>query len=186
MRLVLVGAQSTGKSTLAADLAERLPSSRVEPEPFRVLRSQLNLISGADTMKPEHELALIEHNQRRLAAVRGQENVIYDRCALDALAHAYVARDLANEAFTTEWIERLESETRKALAVIDVVVLVRISADLPLMDDGVRSTDEPYRKRVDEKITSLARKHPGFMEAKGTRQERVQALIEGLVDTGWL
>jgi nicotinamide riboside kinase len=186
MRLVIVGAQSTGKSTLAADLAERLPSSRVEPEPFRVLRKQLELISGADTMTPEQELALIEHNQRRLAAVRGQENVVYDRCALDALAHACVARDLGNHAFTNEWIKRLETETSKALAVVDVLVLVRIGSDLPLIDDGVRSTDEPYRKRVDEKITSLAREHPGFMEVKGTRQERVDALTKGLVDSGWL
>ena len=186
MRLVLVGAQSTGKSTLAADLAARVPSSRVEPEPFRVLRSQLKLISGADTMTPEQELALIEHNQKRLAAVRGQENVIYDRCALDALAHACVARDLGNASFTPEWIKRLETETNKALAVVDVVVLIRIGSDLPLMDDGVRSTDEAYRRQVDEKITSLARKHPGFMEVKGTRQERVQTLMEGLTDSGWL
>ena len=70
--------------------------------------------------------------------------------------------------------------------MVDVLVLVRISEDLPLMDDGVRSTDEPYRERVDEKITALARRHPGFREAKGTREERVQALLEGLVDTGWL
>ena len=152
MRLAIVGAQSTGKSTLAADLAEVIPSSRVEPEPFRVLRRQLNLVSGADTMTPEQELALIEHNQRRLTAVRGSEQVIYDRCALDALAHASVARDMQNPAFTEAWMARLEAETMKALAVIDVLVLVRVGSDLPLMHDGVRSTDHSYRKKIDQKI----------------------------------
>ena len=185
MRLVIVGAQSTGKSTLAADLVERLPSARLEPEPFRVLRSTLGLVSGADTMTPEHELALIEYNQRRLGAVRGQENVVYDRCALDALAHARVARTLGNEAFTSDWIKRLETETDKALAVVDVVVLVRIGTDLPLMDDGVRSTDESYRRRVDEEITTLAMKYAGFIEAKGDRQERVHNLARELTARGW-
>jgi len=186
MRLAIVGAQSTGKSTLATDLAEKLPYARVEPEPFRVLRERLELISGAETMTPEQELALIKHNQKRLAAVRGQEHVIYDRCALDALAHAHVARDQGNTAFTDEWLQRLEHETRKALDVLDVLVLVRIGADLPLMDDGVRSTDESYRRKVDERISSLAFEHPRVMEAKGTRTDRVDALLGGLTDAGWL
>ena len=137
-------------------------------------------------MTPEHELALIEYNQRRLRAVRGQENVIYDRCALDALAHARVARTLGNRAFTDDWISRLETETDKALALVDVVVLVRVGADLPLMDDGVRSTDERYRDQVDQEITRLAMKHSGFTEAKGNRQERVRNLTRELSGKGWL
>jgi len=186
MRLAIVGAQSTGKSPLAADLAEVIPCSRVEPEPFRVLRNELKLISGADTMTPEQELALIEHNQRRLRAVRGSEQVIYDRCALDALAHACVARDMENPAFTDSWMARLESETMKALEVVDVLVLIRVGSDLPLMNDGVRSTDHTYRSKVDEKIALLAGRHHGFMEAKGSRRQRVQAIIERLTDSGRL
>ena len=117
--------------------------------------------------------------------MRGQENVVYDRCALDALAHARVARTLGNEAFTSDWIKRLETETDKALAVVDVVVLVRIGTDLPLMDDGIRSTDESYRRRVDEEIATLAMKHADFIEAKGDRQERVHNLVRELTARGW-
>ena len=181
MRIAISGAQSTGKTTLAHALVEVLENSRVEPEPFRVLRSQLKLVSGPQTMSPQQELALIEHNQRRLTALRAAETVVFDRCALDALAHARVAQNSGNRAFTEEWLTTLGQKTQQALAVVDLLVVVRIDPEIPLALDGVRSTDESYRRLVDEQIAQISHEHPNAHEVRGSTQERVEQ-IRTLVD----
>ena len=183
MRIAISGAQSTGKTTLAHALVEVLEHARVEPEPFRVLREQLKLVSGAHTMGPREELALIEHNQRRLTALRAAETVVFDRCALDALAHARVARASGNPEFTDEWIEQLTAETRRALGVVDLLVVVRTTPEVPLAEDGVRSTDEAYRELVDQEIASIAREHHNTHEVGGPTPERVvriKQLVEAM------
>jgi nicotinamide riboside kinase len=185
MRIAISGTQSTGKTTLAGDLAEALPNTRMEPEPFRVLRDQLGLISGADSMTPEQELALIKHSQSRMQALRAGETVIFDRCALDALAHAEVAADAGNPAFTPEWLQRLEEEARIGLSGLTLLVVVPLSAELALEDDGVRSTDQAYQQAVDLKIRSLGAKQPETLEVRGSREERVRQVLDRVDPHGW-
>ncbi|MAJ47936.1 MAG: hypothetical protein CBC35_11820 [Planctomycetes bacterium TMED75] len=183
MRIAISGAQSTGKTTLAHALTEVLDHSRVEPEPFRVLKDRLNLVSGAHTMTPQHELALIKHNQGRLTAFRAGETVLFDRCALDALAHAEVARAAGNSEFTESWLDRLRIETNLALSKIELLLVVRIDPEVPLAEDGVRSTDVEYRILVDQKIAELAEGHPTAQEITGSRSERIDhvcALVEAM------
>lgn len=177
MRIAISGTQSTGKTTLAGDLAEAIPNARVEPEPFRVLRERLGLVSGAQTMTPEQELELILHCQRRLQALRAGETVIYDRCALDALAHAIVGAQRGNAAFTTDWLARLEEEAEKALRPLTLLVVVPLEEELPLEDDGVRSLDEAYRREVDAVIRRLGAKRPRVIEVTGSRAARVREVL---------
>ena len=181
MRIAISGAQSTGKTTLAHALTEVLDHSRVEPEPFRVLKDRLNLVSGAHTMTPEQELALIKHNQGRLTAFRAGETVLFDRCALDALAHAEVACASGNPDFTERWLDTLRAETTRALSTVELLLVVRIDPNVPLASDGVRSMDADYRREVDRKIADLARSHPNAQEISGSKAERISqvcALVE--------
>ena len=180
MRIAISGAQSTGKTTLAKDLAEMIPNARVEPEPFRVLRDRLGLVSGHDSMTPEQELALIEHSGRRMQALRGGETVVYDRCALDALAHALVAEERGNPAFTSEWIETLREATRIATGALTLLVVVPVSRNVPLLDDGVRSTDADYQGAVDRVIRRLGSDFPRVLEVDGDRQDRVDRILASI------
>jgi nicotinamide riboside kinase len=177
MRIAISGTQSTGKTTLAGDLAGVLPNTRVEPEPFRVLQNRLGLVSGADSMTPEQELALIRHAGSRLSALRAGETVVFDRCALDALAHAVVAAESGNPAFTEAWLARLRSEAIPALNPLDLLVIVPLEDDLALIDDGVRSTDGAYQAAVDRTIRSLAGDLPNVLEVRGSRTERVRRIL---------
>ncbi len=128
-------------------------------------------------MTPEQELALIQHASSRLNALRAGETVVFDRCALDALAHAVVAAESGNPAFTTSWIDRLRSEAMPALGSLDLLVVVPLEDDLTLIDDGVRSTDAAYRAAVDRTIRSLAAEFPNVLEVRGSRNERVRRIL---------
>ena len=182
MRIALSGAQSTGKTTLAHALAGVLEHARVEPEPFRVLRERLKLVSGPDSMTPEQELELIRHNQNRLRALRGPETVVFDRCGLDALAHATVARRLGNPAFDDQWMSTLTVETNRTLEVIDLLVVVRLEAGRPLTPDGIRSEDESYRTLVDREISALAEGHVNSMEVTGDTDERIRQVLPRVME----
>jgi len=180
MRISISGAQSTGKTTLANDLAEAVCNARVEPEPFRVLREKLGLVSGLQSMSPESELELIRHNKRRLGALRAGETVFYDRCALDALAHAVVAHEGGNQAFTSDWMEELRNETEDTMKMLDLVVVVPLGNEMPLESDGVRSTDEAYRQAVDEAIQRLGATTGNTLLVSGTREDRVRQVLQAL------
>lgn len=180
MRITISGAQSTGKTTLAHDLASQLPNSRVEPEPFRVLRASLGLVSGVDSMTPEQELALIEHNQRRLGAVRAGELALFDRCALDALAHAIVAHEQGNPAFSAEWLERLRQATDETMQAVDRIILVPVTSTTPLHADGVRSTDVGYRDFVDQAMHRITAEDPRLLIVTGDRSARVEQILDQL------
>ena len=186
MRITISGAQSTGKTTLANDLAEAIPNARVEPEPFRVLRERLGLVSGLDSMTPEQEFELILHNQRRLGALRAGETVVFDRCALDALAHAMVAHVQGNPAFTSEWMARLAEETKKAMHPVDVIIFVPCEEGMLIEADGVRSTDLAYRDSVNEAMQELIaqQKEAHVLVVQGDRRSRVDQVISALPGYG--
>ena len=146
--------------------------------PFRVLKNRLGLVSGADFMTPEQELALIRHASSRLSAFRAGETIIYDRCALDALAHAVVAAESGNRAFTEAWMQQLRSEAMAALSPLDLLVVVPLEEGLELVDDGVRSTDGAYRAAVDRTIRALADDLSiNVLEVRGSRSERVRRIL---------
>ena len=128
-------------------------------------------------MTPEQELALIRHAGSRLSALRAGETVVYDRCALDALAHAVVAAESGNPAFTETWLDRLRSEAWPALTPLDLLVVVSLEDDLELIDDGVRSTDVAYRAAVDRTIRALANELSNVLVVRGSRAERVEAIL---------
>ena len=136
-------------------------------------------------MTPEQELALIQHSQDRMNALRAGETAVFDRCALDALAHARVAAEAGNPAFTPDWIDRLNSAAMTALRPLTLLVVVPLSEDLPLVEDGVRSTNPEYRKAVDEMIRRLAGGLPEVLEVRGGTDERVGQIL-GRVDPNGL
>ena len=132
-------------------------------------------------MGPEEEHALIEHNLKRLGALRAAETVVFDRCALDALAHARVAKASGNQAFTADWLDLLARKTRQALSVVDLLVVVRIDPQIPLAEDGIRSNDEVYREQVDREIAGIAREIMSIV-----RQRSGWSLAASVVSSRWI
>ena len=112
--------------------------------------------------------------------MRAGETVFYDRCALDALAHAVVAHEGGNQAFTSDWMEELRNETEDTMKMLDLVVVVPLGNELPLESDGVRSTDEAYRQAVDEAIQRLGATTGNTLLVSGTREDRVRQVLQAL------
>ena len=84
MRIAFSGAHATGKSTLIAELARRLPGYVASDEPFDDLNAE-GVIIRADPMADDFVLML----QRSYAILRtyGGTDLLLDRCPIDYLAY---------------------------------------------------------------------------------------------------
>ena len=75
-----------------------------------------------------------------------KENVIMDRCIIDGMAYSYYF--LERDQITWEtWGYCVNEGLRKCLREMDIIFMTE---SVEMEDDGVRSTDEGFRNRIEE------------------------------------
>jgi NadR type nicotinamide-nucleotide adenylyltransferase len=193
-RVVIVGAERTGKTTLAGDLAEAL---RARGGPFGLTRSvaeygkqlaadllararaQAQLDPGRaperPTLRSEHfyEIAA-EQNRLEDEAARAGGPVLV--CDTDAFA-------------TAVWHERCvgrRSEEVEALARGHPLYLLAHPEDVPFREDALRVTERAWMTRALGE--ALERSGRRWCCVRGDREARVEAAlaqIDGLLAEGW-
>lgn len=166
-RVVIVGAESTGTTTLANDLGSVFGASTV-PEYGRTWSE----VRPGGLTAPWHtaEFDLIANEQARLedaAAATSPCSVII--CDTDVLA-------------TAVWHERYmggPSSSVRAMASSRVpAVYLLTSDDIPFVQDGLRD-GENIRPWMTERFRQVLSEQPApWHEIRGTREERVRAAID--------
>ena len=153
MRIALAGTQSTGKTTLAAALAERLDDAQVEEEPIRAVARA----TGQPPPKIPTEAAeerLIDYGTARIDAASAGRTTIFDRSPLDAYAHAILSAEMGGPV-GVEFLGRMRPRVSAALDRLDVVVFVPLDPTLVNEADGFRYLDDASRRRVDRILADL-------------------------------
>jgi len=176
-RVVLIGAESTGKTTLAADLAAAFQTTWV-PEYGREHWEQKMLRGDAIAWRPE-EFAAIAREQcdRKDAAARRANGVLI--CDTDAFATRVWYR-----RYLGEWSSEVDDIARRHRRP-DLDLLTDVAT--PFVQDGTRDgeliRDWMHRTFVDE-LTADARP---FVPLGGSRSERLataSAAIRRILDRG--
>jgi NadR type nicotinamide-nucleotide adenylyltransferase len=165
-RVVITGAESTGTTTLARALAERLGTVWV-PEVGRAV-SAAREAAGIFGRWSDEDFAVIARRQQRdedrLARVSGPVLV----CDTDALA-------------TCIWQERYLGRSTAAVEAIaasrSYALSVLTSDDIPFVQDGLRD-GEHLRGWMTERFR--ARLHAPWIEVRGSVEERVEAVLSAL------
>lgn len=143
MRIAISGTHITGKSTLAAALAERLPGHTVVPEPYELLAGRG--YEFADP--PEIEDYVIQLRQSLIGLRRAAPNRIFDRCPLDLLG--YITVSPGGERFDLEaWREPIA----RAVQSLDLIVFVH--AD-PRYDRAIAPEDVAFRLAADDALHDI-------------------------------
>lgn len=142
MKIALLGAESTGKTTLAGELAGRLQraghSAAVVPELLRHWCER----EGRQP-RPEEQLAIAQEHERRVdAAAAGAQVVIADTTAL--MVAIYGALLFPDDPLLQFALERQRT--------YDLTLVTGL--DLPWVDDGLHR-DPASRERVDQLVRSL-------------------------------
>ncbi|MFN8593709.1 MAG: AAA family ATPase [Thermomicrobiales bacterium] len=143
MRIAVSGTHITGKSTLVAALAERLPRHVAVAEPYEILAGRG--YEFADP--PDIDDFVVQLRQSLLSLRRSAPNLIFDRCPLDFLG--YIAADPDAVAFE---IERWREPVSRAMASLDLVIA--LTADRAY-DPPIDADEAAYRRDVDDRLRDI-------------------------------
>ena len=141
MRIVVSGSHGTGKTTLVADLASRLPGYVSIEEPYHTMVAEGHAFAVPPGI--EDFESLIERSNSLLTEQDGP-NMLFDRGPIDYLAYlAVVARDASS--VMSERLPRV----RDAIRRIDLVVFV------PIEDPDRIATSSIDARRLRQRAHSM-------------------------------
>jgi hypothetical protein len=174
MKIGFCGTMSVGKTTLVKAL-KKLPEFKNYT--FRTERSkylmELGIPLNTDSTVKGQTIFLAERASELM-----QENIITDRTVIDVMAFALSATSISHiqaEDFTN-FANHLIQEYDYLFYVSPEGVEVE--------DNGIRTTDLEYRKKIDTEIRILLRKYnhkiKNFIEIKGSTEERMKQVKEAL------
>ena len=156
MKIALIGAQNTGKTTLLESFLKEWPMYKRPEKTYRDLIKEQNLKLNKEADKVSQKAilnALVDEVQQ--AAASDQKYIIFDRCTVDNVAYNlwHYAKD--TPGFTTEFI--IDSKTIAALALkyIDVIFYLPVRKEIPIVQREGREIDTNFREEIDNIFSSL-------------------------------
>lgn len=150
-RIVFTGAQGTGKTTVLKEFEK--DGFNVITEVVRQLNTKGVKINKDGDEKGQNK---IFKTYKDLLSQYDANGYISDRCLVDVLAytmhladHGQVSKELVEKQF--KQLMRFKSENPD-------VIYCYFPIEFDVVDDGVRDTDEDYRKEIDANIVNILRR----------------------------
>ena len=166
-RIALVGASSTGKTTVYELLKNKLPKYEFVNESTRTVGSYGFPINEEGTSATQ--LAISSFH---LEALLQPYNCILDRCYLDLVVYSSLMPNCSEEAFNyinATW-NRIKDEYTH---------YVYFPIEFDSVDDGVRSIDEKWRQDVDQEFhNNLKEINKPYLTVTGSPLQRVEQILE--------
>jgi len=171
MKIGLTGTMSVGKTTLVNALKDLPEFSEYyfATERSKYLRD-LGIPLNTDSTIKGQIIFLAERSSELL-----RPRVITDRTVIDVMAFTQLAESIPH--FMADEFEKLASNLVKEYDYIFYISPEGIDIE----DNGVRTTDVKYRKKIDIEIKRMLNKYyPQFIELKGTTEERIERMQQVL------
>ena len=142
-RIALVGASSTGKTTVYELLKNKLPKYEFINESTRTVGSYGFPINEAGTS--ETQLAISSFH---LEALLRPGNVVLDRCYMDLIVYSNFMDKISKEAHN--YIEDTWNRVKN-----EYTHYIYFPIEFKSVDDGVRSVNEEWREKIDKEFQLL-------------------------------
>ena len=165
-RVALVGASSTGKTTVYELLKNKLPKFEFINESTRTVGSYGFPINEAGTS--ETQLAISSFH---LEALLRPGNMILDRCYMDLLVYSKFMEKISVETYN--YIEDTWNRVKG-----EYTHYVYFPIEFESVDDGVRSVNEDWREKIDKEFQLLldgVRKP--YLTVTGSPLQRVEQIL---------
>ncbi|MFA5840893.1 MAG: ATP-binding protein [Candidatus Paceibacterota bacterium] len=164
MKIVIIGAQGVGKTTLTEQINQDNPDYKIIPEAARLAIEAGYKLDETATIETEHWLIA---KQIELESTNDSKWVA-DRSCIDLLAYI-------NHLFSEEnaLIEFAEKTLVPRFSTYDLVLYLP-SGEFEIEDDGVRITDINFQQAIDQEIRNILEKHKvPFIKIVGSPEERL-------------
>ncbi len=168
-KIVVIGSQSSGKTTLAKELSEKLDIQMIREIARKYDRNELINVSSERYMIIQKELL-----EQQIMAENQYKEFISDRSSLDNLS--YWLNNCANRASISDNDQYIKRAMSNAENYSHIFLLI---PEFYPKDDGFRSTDIVYQMRIDAIIQAILHlyriKH---YRLSGTIENRIQKVME--------
>ncbi|MFA6077259.1 MAG: ATP-binding protein [Candidatus Paceibacterota bacterium] len=163
MKIVIIGAQGVGKTTLAKQINKHYPDFKILPEAARLALEAGYKLDQTATIETEHWLIA-----KQIELESGEGKWVADRSCIDLLAyihHLFSEESALIEFATKTLVPRFDKYD---------LVLYLPSGEFDIEDDGVRSTDIEFQRAIDERFKDVLKKHKiPFVKIVGSPGERL-------------
>lgn len=156
MRIALIGAQNTGKTTLVDNFIKAWPMYKRPKKTYRDLIKEKNLDLNKQGTKDSQKVilnALVDEIQ--LACAKEDKHLIFDRCTADNIAYTLWHYAKQTEGFTTEYVIDNKAIAAMALKYLDAIFYVPVRKEIPIVEREGRETDLVYREEIDNIFDAL-------------------------------
>jgi len=165
-RVALVGASSTGKTTVYELLKNKLPKFEFINESTRTVGSYGFPINEAGTS--ETQLAISSFH---LEALLRPGNMILDRCYMDLVVYSHFMENIDSKVlnYIEDTWNRVKSEYTH---------YIYFPIEFESVDDGVRSVNEDWRKQIDNTFKDfLEGVRKPYLTVTGSPLQRVEQIL---------
>ena len=166
-RIALIGASSTGKTTVYELLKNKLPKYEFINESTRTVASYGFPINEAGTS--ETQLAISSFH---LEALLKPGNILLDRCYMDLLVYSNFMDKISKEAHN--YIEDTWNRVKG-----EYTHYIYFPIEFESVDDGVRSVNEDWREKIDKEFQLLLEgvRKP-YLTVTGSPLQRVNQILD--------
>lgn len=164
-KIALIGASSTGKTTVYELLKNKLPKYEFINESTRTVASYgfpINEIGTSET-----QLAISSFH---LEALLQPYNLVLDRCYMDLFVYSKFMDKISVEAYN--YIEATWGRVKK-----EYTHYIYFPIEFEAVDDGVRSINEEWRRKVDNAFQEELRDLE-YLKVTGSPLQRVSQILE--------
>mgnify|MGYP001570598807 FL=1 len=166
-RIALVGASSTGKTTVYELLKNKLPKFEFINESTRTVAEYGFPINEKGTS--ETQLAISSFH---LEALLKPGNVILDRCYMDLIVYSNFMDNISKESH--KYIKNTWNRVKN-----EYTHYIYFPIEFASVDDGVRSVNEDWRVKIDNEFKLLLDgvREP-YLTVTGSPLQRVEQILE--------
>jgi len=166
-RIALVGASSTGKTTVYELLKNKLPKYEFINESTRTVKSYGFVINEEGT--DATQLAISSFH---LEALLQPYNLVLDRCYMDAVVYSRFLGQV-----TPATVNYLEDTWNRIKG--EYTHYIYFPIEFASVDDGVRSINEEWRQEIDKEFKKLLSDvGRSYLTVTGSPMQRVNQILE--------
>jgi GTPase SAR1 family protein len=157
MKIALMGAQNTGKSTLVENFIKQWPMYKKPEKTYRDLIKEQNIKLNKEADKDSQKAilnALVDEIQGACAS-ENNTHLIFDRCTVDNIAYTLWHHAKDTPGFTREFVIDSQSIAALSLKYLDIIFYVPVRKEIPLVQRDGRETDVVFREEIDNVFDAL-------------------------------
>lgn len=166
-RIALVGASSTGKTTVYELLKNKLPKYEFVNESTRTVGSYGFPINEKGTDATQLAISCFH-----LEALLQPYNQVLDRCFMDVVVYTRFMDNVSEE--TWKYIDATWNRIKH-----EYTHYIYFPIEFDSVDDGVRSVNEKWRKDIDAEFKDvLEGVHQPYLTITGSPMQRVEQILK--------